>query len=157
MRVILRRTPVPDTLSWIIVLGLVPLLSTALYLLIGENRLGSRRVAKYESLTKLIDEPAAAHWYEEKASIDESNVQFKHLTVLASNVTGLPPLKGNALELLAMTSRAVTVTAIWNFISGSPTGRANGLRRHCVLPRSVGLRAVCWSILSEVPICSQVS
>jgi cardiolipin synthase len=100
VRVILRRTPVPDTLSWIIVLGLVPLLSTALYLLIGENRLGSRRVAKYESLTKLIDEPAVAHWHEEHASIDESNVQFKHLTVLASNVTGLPPLKGNALELL---------------------------------------------------------
>lgn len=100
LRVILRRTPVPDTLSWIVVLALVPFISTALYLLMGENRLGSRRAARYEALAKHIDEPAVLLWHEERATIDDTNLQFKHLTVLAASVTGLPPLKGNALELI---------------------------------------------------------
>jgi cardiolipin synthase len=99
-RVILRRTPVPDTLAWIVVLVLVPFASTVLYLLIGENRLGSRRAAKYERLNKDIDEPALAHLREQRVTVEESAEHYRHLTVLASSVTAMPPLKGNALELI---------------------------------------------------------
>ncbi len=61
-RVILRRTPVPDTLAWVVLLLVVPFISVFLYLLIGEHRLGTRRLARYELFTREIETRAVMHW-----------------------------------------------------------------------------------------------
>lgn len=63
IRVILRRTPVPNTLAWIVLLLLVPFFSLFLYFLIGEHRLGSRRLARYELFTQEIEARAVTHWH----------------------------------------------------------------------------------------------
>jgi cardiolipin synthase A/B len=101
VRVIYRRTPVPDTLSWLLLLLLVPLLSWILYLFIGTNRVGSRRARRYERFTQTIEQEANALWSQHHSDWTVTDPHFKHLAALAVNISGLPTLRGNSLELIA--------------------------------------------------------
>ena len=48
--VIVRRRPVPVSLAWITILVAAPVVGAVLYLLVGESRLGSRRVRRFGEL-----------------------------------------------------------------------------------------------------------
>ncbi len=100
VRVIYKRAPVADTMTWLLLFFLLPILSWVLYAFIGGNRLGSRRIKRYEFLTRPIEERAAQIWHQSGLQPDNGG-EFSHLAALATNVSGFPTLRGNTLELIA--------------------------------------------------------
>jgi len=108
VHVVMRRRPVPVTMSWILLLVSVPLAGTILYALVGENRLGSRRAARHAALTTHIEERAVGLWRQRHADWTADDRAASHLAALATRVGGMPPLRGNALELIASTAEFLT-------------------------------------------------
>lgn len=101
VRVIAKRTPVPDTLSWLILLLFAPFISWVLYLLIGERRLGTRRAARFERNTRDLELQAVrlwAHQHLDWCDVSGSNIP---LSRLLTTMSGMPALAGNKLELIA--------------------------------------------------------
>lgn len=100
VRVVMARRPVTATLAWLAVLILVPVVGIAVYLLIGENRLGSLRLRRYKALTKGLEEQAMAMWKHQHAAVGRFNDQWGHIARFGTAATGFPPLRGNRLSLL---------------------------------------------------------
>ncbi len=101
--VISRRRAVPATLAWLVVVLFVPVLGPLLYLLVGENRLGLRRVREYELLTTQTEPLVVSRWWDRGLADDRVTRGFERTAHYATAVGGLPPLKGNRLELIADT------------------------------------------------------
>ncbi len=99
-RVVLRRCPVSVSLSWLLVLFFVPFFSGALYLLIGEPRLGNRRAAMYERATRRIEEQAVLHWTRVGVTWAQEDYGYASLVRLATASSGIPALRDNEIELL---------------------------------------------------------
>jgi cardiolipin synthase len=104
LHVIMRRRPVPVTMAWVLLLLLVPLAGTVLYGLVGENRLGSRRAARHLHLTTHIEERAVGLWRERHSDWTADAQAEAHLAALGTRVGGMPPLRGNSLELIGSTA-----------------------------------------------------
>ncbi|MBC7772508.1 MAG: cardiolipin synthase [Pyrinomonadaceae bacterium] len=99
--VIMRRRPMPTTLAWVTVLLLLPIVGTMAYLMIGENRLGSRRIRKYRELTAGMEQQAVKLWKHRHYDWSGENAAYQHIWQLATNESGLPPLEGNSVRLIA--------------------------------------------------------
>lgn len=100
VRVVLSRRPVGASLAWLFVILLVPFVGAAIYLLIGELRLGRRRMDNWRRL-----EAPYRQWLKglhEAFTIDWSarGVQCEALARLAGRAAGVPALPGNRLSLL---------------------------------------------------------
>lgn len=100
VRVIFKRAPVADTVTWLLVLLLMPVLSWVLYAFVGGNRLGSLRIKRYENLTRPIEDRAAQMWQHVEVE-PAMDTEYAPLAALATNVSGFPTLRGNKLELIA--------------------------------------------------------
>lgn len=100
LRILIRRCPGADTLTWLLVLFFMPTLSWVLYLLIGENRIGYRRLAKYDILTRRIEEDAVLHWHQQGVVHTPGDGPYEPLAHLGTLVGGIPPMIGNQVELL---------------------------------------------------------
>src|SRR5689334_21678970 len=50
VRVIMRRLPVQVSMAWLVVLLFAPIIGIFLYIMVGENRLGSKRLRRFEAL-----------------------------------------------------------------------------------------------------------
>jgi len=103
--VVMRRRPLATNLAWVVVLILVPLVGTVAYLMVGENRLGSRRLRRYGKLTAGMDRQAVRLWshrHQDWAGHDED---YQHIWRLATNDTGLPPLRGNTVRLISRSEK----------------------------------------------------
>lgn len=100
VRVILRRCPVPVSLTWLLLLLFLPFASWILYLLLGEPRLGLRRAERYASLTRRIDEEAVVYWKKHNLAWVPGDHPHAPLAHLGTSVSGMPPLKGNRIEQL---------------------------------------------------------
>ena len=99
-RVILRRRPVGVSLSWLILILILPIGGALLYLLIGEQRLGRQRADRARTLL----EPYEA-WLRSLPS--DTMVKWSNLTPtcqpinrLAESIMGIPAKCGNRLDLL---------------------------------------------------------
>ncbi len=100
LRVIMRRQPMPASLTWLVMLMFAPIVAPILYLFIGENRLGYRRAKRIERATQSLDREAytilerlmAAH-----TPIKEEYQRFAHL---GNAVGGYEPAGGNSIELM---------------------------------------------------------
>ena len=101
VRVIMRRSSVPVSLAWLLILLFMPFAGIALYLLIGENRLGQRRVQRYKRLSEEIDGETVAMWRHHHLDWNPEEDSYRQAARMGSAVSGLPPLTGNALELLS--------------------------------------------------------
>lgn len=101
VRVIYKRSPVADTMVWLLLFLLVPVLSWVLYTLIGGNHLGSKRTKKYEFVTRPIEERSAQIWRHNLVEAETGDSEYAHLAALATNVSGFPTLSGNQLQLIA--------------------------------------------------------
>ncbi|MFN7317075.1 MAG: cardiolipin synthase [Phycisphaerae bacterium] len=101
VRVISKRTPVPDTLTWLVLLLFAPFISWMLYALMGERRLGTRRVKRFERNTADLELQAVRLWAHQH--LDWCDVSARHvpLSRLLTNMAGMPALAGNKLELIA--------------------------------------------------------
>ncbi len=101
VRVIYKRSAVADTMVWLLLFLLVPVLSWVLYTLIGGNHLGSLRTRRYEFITRPIEERSAQIWQHNQVEPEPGEGEYAHLAALATNVSGFPTLRGNHLELIA--------------------------------------------------------
>ena len=99
-RVVMRRQRVGESLAWILVIFVFPLIGPLIYLLMGELRLGSRRARRVVELF-----PPVRDWLKElleRYKVDWSRVgeEFEPLSRLAEFSIGLPTSSGNQLELI---------------------------------------------------------
>ncbi len=99
-RVIMRRRSVGESLAWILVIFVFPLVGPLVYLLMGELRLGSRRAKRFIELF-----PPISAWLEEldkRFRVDWNQVgeECQPLARLARLSLGLPTLPGNRVELI---------------------------------------------------------
>ncbi len=108
LRVIVRRTPVPTTLAWLLVLLLVPVVGWVAYALVGENRLGSRRAARAQKLAAEIMAHAAPLWTRGTRDFPESMSPYEHIASLCSLSSGTPPLSGNSVEIVSEWDELIT-------------------------------------------------
>mgnify|MGYP000163561688 CR=1 FL=1 len=101
LRIILRRTPVPQSLSWLVMVWVFPILGLFIYALIGESRLGSRRVKRAIEVMTALRAKGAENW--PPHAVEDPGGDQPDLTELArlcTRVAGKPPLRGNEIELL---------------------------------------------------------
>lgn len=98
--IIMRRRPVAASLAWLSVILFVPLFGLFVYFLIGETRLGSRRAAAYEKLTKGLESEALMLLTKRGMVCRQVAPEFDQIAEFGTAVSGLPPLRGNALSLL---------------------------------------------------------
>ena len=100
VRILFRHLPVGTTLAWLIVLFMLPILGPALYLFIGENRLGQKRADRWRVIHDLYRE-----WQKglkERAAIDWSRLHARaeSLARHGESITGFAALQGHEVELL---------------------------------------------------------
>jgi cardiolipin synthase A/B len=101
LRVVLSRRPVPVILSWVILLVIpVPWIGVIAYLIVGEPRLGTRRVRRYNELTQGFLEKAALLWKAQTHDWDPECKPYSHIAAVASLVGGIPPVRGNTVTFL---------------------------------------------------------
>ena len=101
LRVIMARRAVGVSLSWLIVVLTVPFVGAAIYLVVGENRLGSRRAGRSVAVHN-----AYAGWRsglrERRPGVDFSPLHASTQAIhrQAVRVSGIPALPDNLLELI---------------------------------------------------------
>jgi cardiolipin synthase A/B len=100
-RVVLRRAPISISLAWLVVLLFVPVFGVPLYLLVGEVRLGTRRVRRHAELTRDLESRANVYWRGGREDWVEEREIYRPISRLCTAVTNLPPLRGNDLRLIA--------------------------------------------------------
>lgn len=88
------------SLAWLVLLAVLPVASVFLYLLVGENRLGSRRARRYAVLTKDLEAEALRLWTQRGHPAQHIDPEFASIAEYGTAVSGLPPLRGNRLTLL---------------------------------------------------------
>jgi len=98
-RVVARKLRVSTTLAWAFLLLFLPFAGAFVYLLIGENRLGAKRLARHRDTEANLEELALAHWKGGATDWTHESEPFDQVARLCAAVTGLPPLRGNDLSL----------------------------------------------------------
>lgn len=100
LTIVYNRRPAPVTLAWLLLLLFVPVISGLMYLLIGERRMGVRRLRRYEDVSRRVAIDLATDW--NRAGLDASGIEGPFATIAryGAGVTGVPPLRGNRVTLL---------------------------------------------------------
>ncbi len=102
--ILLRREPrSATTLAWIVVILAVPLLGIPGYLLVGEARLGRRRIRRHSEILKRIMRPELHHLVHSGAAKANVPADYVPIATLAEAVGDNGPVGGNSLELMANT------------------------------------------------------
>ncbi len=102
--VVMRRRPVPITLAWLVLVTAVPFVGALLYVLVGESRLGARRVEEAQRIVGEIEPVVVARWHEQGLTARRplaGGSEFEAIARDAMALGGFPPLAGNTLELMA--------------------------------------------------------
>lgn len=100
VRILARHLPVGSTLAWLVILFVLPLFGPALYLFIGENRLGNKRARRWTEIHDLY-----RGWQgrlKTRSDIDWSRLhpRARALARHGESITGFVALQGHALQLL---------------------------------------------------------
>jgi len=106
VRVVMVRRSTQASIAWLAVIFFAPFVGAFVYLLIGENRLGRRRAARYAHLTRGMDEQAVALW---KRGVDwtAGGRRFDHVAHLCTAESHVPPLGANALTILSSSEQVI--------------------------------------------------
>lgn len=99
LRVVMRRAAVPTALAWLVLILFVPLLGLPAYLLVGEVRLGHWRRKRHDRIARGLEERAAVFWRGGAQDWTSSFGPYTHIARLGDVASGLPPLRGNRLQL----------------------------------------------------------
>ncbi len=100
IRVIMRRRPVGVSLAWLVVILLVPFVGAAVYLVLGELRLGRRRTLALQALQEPYTEWLESLTSEFAVDWAACGPQSEGLAMLARRAAGIPALPGNKIELI---------------------------------------------------------
>lgn len=99
---LMSRRPVPTTLAWVFVLLVpIPFAGVFAYAIVGEVRLGRKRVAEYSRLTADFTQRATVFWRGGNQDWTTECDPYKHIATVATSVGEMPPLRGNAVAFLA--------------------------------------------------------
>lgn len=106
VRVVMVRRATQTSIAWLAVIFFAPFVGAFVYLLIGENRLGTRRARRYAELTRGMDEQAVALW---RRGVDwtAGGRRYDHVSRLCTAETHVPALGGNELKILASSERVL--------------------------------------------------
>jgi cardiolipin synthase len=99
-RVVMRLRPPGETLAWIFVLFVMPVIGPVAYMVFGERWLGRRREMRRNQLM-----PPIRHWLTtlpERRLVDWSNMDddLEAIARVGERTVGVPAVGGNRLELL---------------------------------------------------------
>lgn len=105
--IVLRKDNTSACLAWLSIVFFEPWIGLALYLLIGENRLGHHRLALRRDRRQEIE--AAEYSQVEACHIvnPEQNDEYGVLVHLAEQAGGLPVVGGNSLSLMTDTDEVI--------------------------------------------------
>ncbi len=107
-RVVMSKRAVPNSLAWLLVLLLpVPIAPLLVYALIGENRLGTRRRARYLLLTREFTQRAQVFLKALSQEWTHEVAPYKHMADVLTQVGDIPTLRGNAVEFVAGSERFI--------------------------------------------------
>jgi len=100
LRIIMRRRPVGVSLAWIILIIVLPFAGAGLYLLIGENRLGSHRTERAEALLCPYKEWLQRLPQDKLVEWSSLSSGCGPISSLAEAIVGIPAMAGSKLHLL---------------------------------------------------------
>ena len=100
LRILSRSMSVGVTFAWMTIVLAVPYLGAFLYLLIGENRLGERRLLRARAVIEQSHQWRKTLNKHAALSTTAIPQQYTMLDLQARNVIGYPTLAGNVLQLL---------------------------------------------------------
>lgn len=99
VRVVMRREPVGVSLAWLVLILLIPFVGAALYLLIGELRLGTRRAKWAATIHGPYEKWLAGVRARSEVDWARLSGECASLAALIENAVGLPATSGNELTL----------------------------------------------------------
>lgn len=101
LRVIMRKREASVSLAWLVVILLLPFAGAAIYLILGENRLGQKRAAHAAASVPMFKSWISS--LNQRIRFDRSHAEsiWLPLEAQASRVIGLPSLPGNDLQLIS--------------------------------------------------------
>ena len=97
--IIMKRRTVGITLSWLLLLFLLPVAGIGLFLMFGTRRLGSKRLRRAEAMA-----PTYSDWLNHlreilRAQEDQPSDKHNRVYQLTQNTLRIPAIQGNALSL----------------------------------------------------------
>ena len=100
LRLLVKKQAVSATLSWLMIIYLVPLIGVIAYLIFGEVKLGTRRAKAFQLL-----KPKYTQWLqqlsEQKDLVTHSqDPRYHALFKLVHQRLGIPNIRGNELHIL---------------------------------------------------------
>lgn len=101
--VIMRRPAVPVALAWVALVMALPFVAVVAYALIGNNRLGRRRLRSFDRVDRELERRASTFWKVLEADWEKESEPFRHVARLAGAVGGMPPLVGNTIRIIGDT------------------------------------------------------
>lgn len=102
LHLLMSRRSVPVTLAWLVALTIpVPFVGVFSYALVGEVRLGRRRVEAYKRLTEGYAQKATVFWRGGNNDWTDECAEYRSIANVATIVGDMPPLRGNSLAVLA--------------------------------------------------------
>jgi cardiolipin synthase A/B len=104
--VVLRKEQPTTCLAWLAVVFFEPWIGLGLYLLIGENRLGRRQLARREQLRPLLEASEYPRLESNVVDTDDTD-EFSVLVHLVEHGCGLPVVAGNSIALMSDTDVVV--------------------------------------------------
>jgi len=105
--VVLRQEKPATCLAWLAVVFFEPWVGLGLYLLVGENRLGRRRLAKRQQRRLLLNATGYADVEPDHVLGSEAAAELRVLVHMAGRVGGLPVVAGNSIALMSDTDVAI--------------------------------------------------
>ena len=99
--IVLRKEKPATCLAWLAIVFFEPWIGLALYLLIGENRLGRRRLARRKELRPLLTASEYPPIDLGHVVVPESCDEYGVLVHLAEDGGGLPVVGGNSISLMS--------------------------------------------------------
>src|SRR5262249_40226448 len=99
-RVIVRRLPVGVSLAWLAIILIFPFAGAAIYLLLGENRLGHGRLQRAAAYHEANHAGGGRRFDAQRANVTPLNPESAALAHLADSVLGAPLRRGTRLQLL---------------------------------------------------------
>ena len=160
--VVTRKKKPVACLAWLAVIYFMPWIGLALYLLIGENGLGRRRVKQHsrhaELLVKAVNTASFLQRHVIHPTLDDRQEILAHVT---ETLGGLPILGGNDVELLADTEQVVArliadidaardhVHLLFYIFAGDDVGRRVGAALERASARGVRCRVLADAVGSR--------
>ena len=138
LRVLYKQRNIGNALAWLILLFVFPFIGVALYLLVGEPRLGAARAKRTAEMNRFYTEVSERYLNDIHLAVrNDVAPHYRGISHLASNVTGLHATKNNALSLLHTTDSILDAmlydinqasnSCILAFYIIDPQGRINTL------------------------------